>query len=170
MSDTPAEMIRFDKVVKRFGDTVVLDHLSFSVRPGEFVALIGPSGSGKTTILRLLMTLEQVTEGRVFVGGQCLSHMDRGGKQVPADEKHQRQVRHRIGMVFQQFNLFPNMRVLQNITEAPIRSLGLPRAEAESRARELLELVGLSDKVDARPYQLSGGQQQRVAIARALAM
>ncbi|MGV0720518.1 ectoine/hydroxyectoine ABC transporter ATP-binding protein EhuA [Mycolicibacterium elephantis] len=163
-------MIRFDKVVKRFGDTVVLDHLSFSVRPGEFVALIGPSGSGKTTILRLLMTLEQVTEGRVFVGGQCLSHMDRGGKQVPADEKHQRQVRHRIGMVFQQFNLFPNMRVLQNITEAPIRSLGLPRAEAESRARELLELVGLSDKVDARPYQLSGGQQQRVAIARALAM
>ncbi|OBA89395.1 ectoine/hydroxyectoine ABC transporter ATP-binding protein EhuA [Mycolicibacterium elephantis] len=163
-------MIRFDKVVKRFGDTVVLDHLSFSVRPGEFVALIGPSGSGKTTILRLLMTLEQVTEGRVFVGGQCLSHMDRGGKQVPADEKHQRQVRHRIGMVFQQFNLFPNMRVLQNITEAPIRSLGLPRNEAESRARELLELVGLSDKVDARPYQLSGGQQQRVAIARALAM
>ncbi|MGV0600946.1 amino acid ABC transporter ATP-binding protein, partial [Mycolicibacterium pulveris] len=134
------------------------------------VALIGPSGSGKTTILRLLMTLEQVTEGRVFVGGQCLSHMDRGGKQVPADEKHQRQVRKRIGMVFQQFNLFPNMRVLQNITEAPIRSLGLPRAEAESRARELLELVGLSDKVDARPYQLSGGQQQRVAIARALAM
>lgn len=163
-------MIRFDKVVKRFGDTVVLDRLSFSVRPGEFVALIGPSGSGKTTILRLLMTLEQVTEGRVFVGGQCLSHMDRGGKQVPADEKHQRQVRKRIGMVFQQFNLFPNMRVLQNITEAPIRSLGLPRAEAESRARELLELVGLSDKVDARPYQLSGGQQQRVAIARALAM
>lgn len=163
-------MIRFDKVVKRFGDTVVLDHLSFSVRPGEFVALIGPSGSGKTTILRLLMTLEQVTEGRIFVGGQCLSHMDRGGKQVPADEKHQRQVRKRIGMVFQQFNLFPNMRVLQNITEAPIRSLGLPRAEAESRARELLELVGLSDKVDARPYQLSGGQQQRVAIARALAM
>ncbi|KKW62501.1 amino acid ABC transporter ATP-binding protein [Mycolicibacterium elephantis] len=163
-------MIRFDKVVKRFGDTVVLDHLSFSVRPGEFVALIGPSGSGKTTILRLLMTLEQVTEGRIFVGGQCLSHMDRGGKQVPADEKHQRQVRKRIGMVFQQFNLFPNMRVLQNITEAPIRSLGLPRNEAESRARELLELVGLSDKVDARPYQLSGGQQQRVAIARALAM
>lgn len=163
-------MIRFDKVVKRFGDTVVLDRLSFTVRPGEFVALIGPSGSGKTTILRLLMTLEQVTEGRIFVGGQCLSHMDRGGKQVPADEKHQRQVRHRIGMVFQQFNLFPNMRVLQNITEAPIRSLGLPRNEAESRARELLELVGLSDKVDARPYQLSGGQQQRVAIARALAM
>lgn len=163
-------MIRFDQVVKRFDDTTVLDHLSFSVRPSEFVALIGPSGSGKTTVLRLLMTLEQVDEGRIFVGGQCLSHMTRGGKQVPADEKHQREVRRRIGMVFQQFNLFPNMRVLQNITEAPIRSLGLPRAEAEVRARELLELVGLADKVDARPYQLSGGQQQRVAIARALAM
>ncbi|MGE2725125.1 ectoine/hydroxyectoine ABC transporter ATP-binding protein EhuA [Mycolicibacterium pulveris] len=163
-------MIRFDDVVKRFGDTVVLDHLSFSVPPGQFVALIGPSGSGKTTILRLLMTLERVTEGRITVGGQCLTHMVRGGKEVPADEKHQRQVRSRIGMVFQQFNLFPNMRVLQNITEAPIRSLGLPRAEAEHRARELLELVGLTDKVDARPYQLSGGQQQRVAIARALAM
>lgn len=163
-------MIRFDDVVKRFGDTVVLDRLSFSVPPGQFVALIGPSGSGKTTILRLLMTLEQVTEGRIVVGGQCLSHMTRGGKEVAADEKHQRRVRQRIGMVFQQFNLFPNMRVLENVTEAPIRSLGLPRAEAESRARELLELVGLTDKVAARPYQLSGGQQQRVAIARALAM
>ncbi|MDQ2637733.1 MAG: ectoine/hydroxyectoine ABC transporter ATP-binding protein EhuA [Actinomycetota bacterium] len=163
-------MIRFDDVVKKFGDTVVLDHLSFSVQPGEFVALIGPSGSGKTTILRLLMTLERVTAGRIVVGGQCLSHMIRGGREVPADEKHQRQVRRRIGMVFQQFNLFPNMRVLENITEAPVRSLGLSRAEAESRARELLALVGLTDKVDARPYQLSGGQQQRVAIARALAM
>lgn len=163
-------MIRFDDVVKRFGDTVVLDHLSFSVQPGEFVALIGPSGSGKTTILRLLMTLEQVTSGRIVVGGQGLSHMVRGGKEMPADEKHQRQVRNRIGMVFQQFNLFPNMRVLQNITEAPIRSLGISRAEAEDRAQQLLEMVGLADKVSARPYQLSGGQQQRVAIARALAM
>jgi polar amino acid transport system ATP-binding protein len=163
-------MIRFDGVVKQFGDNVVLDGLDFTVAPGEFVTLIGPSGSGKTTILRLLMTLEQVTAGRIHVDGECLTHMDRGGRKVPADEKHQRQVRRRIGMVFQQFNLFPNMKVLQNITEAPIRSLGLPRAEAEERARELLELVGLSEKVDAHPNQLSGGQQQRVAIARALAM
>lgn len=166
-------MIRFDDVVKRFGDTRninVIDHLSFSVPHGQFVALIGPSGSGKTTILRLLMTLERVTSGRIVVGGQCLTHMSRGGKEVPADEKHQRQVRKRIGMVFQQFNLFPNMRVLENITEAPIRSLGLARAEAEDRARELLEMVGLADRVSARPYELSGGQQQRVAIARALAM
>ncbi|GAB3441534.1 ectoine/hydroxyectoine ABC transporter ATP-binding protein EhuA [Actinophytocola sediminis] len=163
-------MIRFDDVVKKFGDVVVLDELNFSVRPGEFVTLIGPSGSGKTTILRLLMTLEQVTSGQISVDGEYLSHMRRGTRLVPADEKYQRKVRQRIGMVFQQFNLFPNMKVLQNLTEAPIRSLGLSRPEAEERAHELLELVGLTDKVNAHPSQLSGGQQQRVAIARALAM
>lgn len=170
MSDTPLEMIRFDHVVKRFGANVVLDGLDFTVSPGEFVTLIGPSGCGKTTILRLLMTLEQVDEGRIDIGGECLSHMIRRGRELPADEKHQRRLRRRVGMVFQQFNLFPNMRVRQNITEAPIRSLGLPRAEAENRANELLEMVGLADKADSHPSQLSGGQQQRVAIARALAM
>ncbi|MEC9325702.1 MAG: ectoine/hydroxyectoine ABC transporter ATP-binding protein EhuA [Actinomycetota bacterium] len=163
-------MIRFEHVVKRFGDNVVLDGLDFAVQPGEFVTLIGPSGSGKTTILRLLMTLEQVSEGRIFVGGDCLSHMTRRGREVPADEKYQRRVRKRIGMVFQQFNLFPNMRVRQNITEGPIHSLGLSRAEAEERADTLLDMVGIADKADAHPAQLSGGQQQRVAIARALAM
>ncbi len=164
------EMIRFDGVVKQFGDNVVLRELDFTVAPGEFVALIGPSGSGKTTILRLLMTLEKVNGGTIQVGGEYLSHMERGGKLVPADERHLRRVRRRIGMVFQQFNLFPNMKVLQNITEAPIRTLGKSRAEAEERGRELLDMVGLTDKVDAHPSQLSGGQQQRVAIARALAM
>ncbi|PXY21422.1 ectoine/hydroxyectoine ABC transporter ATP-binding protein EhuA [Prauserella muralis] len=163
-------MIRFDKVVKRFGDNVVLNELDFTVSPGEFVTLIGPSGSGKTTILRLLMTLEKVDGGTIQVDGEYLSHMERGGKLVPADEKHLRKVRRHIGMVFQQFNLFPNMKVLQNITEAPMRVLGKSRAEAEERGRELLEMVGLSEKVDAHPSQLSGGQQQRVAIARALAM
>ncbi|QFS91594.1 Glutamine transport ATP-binding protein GlnQ [Mycobacterium sp. THAF192] len=163
-------MIRFEHVVKRFGDNVVLDGLDFAVQPGEFVTLIGPSGSGKTTILRLLMTLEQVSEGRIYVGGDCLSHMTRRGREVPADEKYQRRIRKRIGMVFQQFNLFPNMRVRQNITEAPIHSLGLSRAEAEERADTLLDMVGIADKADAHPAQLSGGQQQRVAIARALAM
>lgn len=170
MSDTPSEMIRFERVVKRFGDNVVLDGLDFVVQPGEFVTLIGPSGSGKTTILRLLMTLEQVSEGRIYVGDDCLSHMTRRGREVPADEKYQRQVRKRIGMVFQQFNLFPNMRVRQNITEGPIHSLGLARDEAEQRADTLLDMVGIADKADAHPTQLSGGQQQRVAIARALAM
>ncbi|MCA1705296.1 MAG: amino acid ABC transporter ATP-binding protein, partial [Actinobacteria bacterium] len=126
--------------------------------------------SGKTTILRLLMTLEKVTEGTIYVGGEPLSHMRRGDKLVPANEKHLRESRKQIGMVFQQFNLFPNMKVLRNVTEAPIRSLGKSRAEAEKHGRELLDLVGLSEKIDARPTQLSGGQQQRVAIARALAM
>ena len=170
MSDTATDMIRFEHVVKRFGDNVVLDGLDFAVQPGEFVTLIGPSGSGKTTILRLLMTLEQVSEGRIYVGGDCLSHMTRRGREVPADEKYQRRIRKRIGMVFQQFNLFPNMRVRQNITEGPIHSLGLPRAEAEERTDKLLDMVGIADKADAHPAQLSGGQQQRVAVARALAM
>src|SRR5215472_10435887 len=163
-------MIRFDSVIKRFGEHTVLRGLDFQVRPGEHVTLIGPSGSGKTTILRLLMTLERVDRGTIQVGDEYLSHMRRNGKLVPADQQHLRRVRNRVGMVFQQFNLFPNMRVLRNITEAPIRVLGRPRAEAERDARELLDMVGLSDKADAHPTQLSGGQQQRVAIARALAM
>ncbi|ANN15555.1 ectoine/hydroxyectoine ABC transporter ATP-binding protein EhuA [Amycolatopsis orientalis] len=163
-------MIRFSRVVKRYGDHVVLRDLDFTVAPGEFVSLIGPSGSGKTTILRLLMTLERVDGGTIEVSGDYLSHMKRGGKLVRPDEKYLRAVRKRIGMVFQQFNLFPNMNVLRNITEAPVHSLGVPRDEAESRAVELLEMVGLTDKKDAHPTQLSGGQQQRVAIARALAM
>ncbi|WP_184729090.1 ectoine/hydroxyectoine ABC transporter ATP-binding protein EhuA [Saccharopolyspora phatthalungensis] len=163
-------MIRFDRVVKRFGDNVVLDELDFSVRPGERVTLIGPSGSGKTTILRLLMTLERADGGTIHVGEECLTHVRRGERLVPADEKHLRRVRKRIGMVFQQFNLFPNMRVLRNVTEAPVHVLGQSTEDAERRARELLEMVGLADKIDAYPTQLSGGQQQRVAIARALAM
>ncbi|ONF67997.1 ectoine/hydroxyectoine ABC transporter ATP-binding protein EhuA [Amycolatopsis keratiniphila] len=163
-------MIRFSQVVKSFGDHVVLQDLDFTVAPGEFVSLIGPSGSGKTTILRLLMTLEKVDAGTIEVCGDHLSHMKRGEKLVPADEKYLREARKRIGMVFQQFNLFPNMNVLRNITEAPVHSLGVSRDEAEARAVELLEMVGLADKKDAHPTRLSGGQQQRVAIARALAM
>ncbi|GDY33569.1 L-cystine ABC transporter ATP-binding protein YecC [Gandjariella thermophila] len=163
-------MIRFDKVVKRFGDNVVLRELDFQARPGEHVTLIGPSGSGKTTILRLLMGLERVNGGTIQVGDEYLSHMRRGDKLVPADERHLRKVRRRIGMVFQQFNLFPNMNVLRNLTEAPISVLGQPREQAEARAKELLDMVGLAEKLTANPAELSGGQQQRVAIARALAM
>ncbi|MFG2360722.1 ectoine/hydroxyectoine ABC transporter ATP-binding protein EhuA [Streptomyces mirabilis] len=155
------ELIRFDKVTKRFGDNTVLDGLDFRVDSGKHVTLIGPSGSGKTTILRLLMTLAKPDEGTITVAGERLH---------PAPEKQIREVRKKIGMVFQQFNLFPNMKVLRNITEAPVTVLGLSADEAEARARELLEMVGLADKCDAYPSQLSGGQQQRVAIARALAM
>ncbi|MFD3702970.1 ectoine/hydroxyectoine ABC transporter ATP-binding protein EhuA [Nocardia sp. NPDC058658] len=163
-------MIRFDQVVKRFGDLTVLDHLDFSVSRGEKVTLIGPSGSGKTTILRLLMTLETISDGVIWVDGEPLTHTERNGKLVPAKEKHLRKVRTKIGMVFQQFNLFPNMTVLENITEAPIHVLGKSKDEARERARHLLDIVGLSDKANAHPSQLSGGQQQRVAIARCCAM
>ncbi|MCX4550931.1 ectoine/hydroxyectoine ABC transporter ATP-binding protein EhuA [Streptomyces sp. NBC_01500] len=157
-----SELIRFTNVTKRFGGNTVLDDLCFSVRPGKHVTLIGPSGSGKTTILRLLMTLLKPDEGEITVSGDRL---------FPSEgEKQLREVRKNIGMVFQQFNLFPNMSVLRNITEAPVRVLGMSKDEAAERAKGLLDLVGLGDRADARPNQLSGGQQQRVAIARALAM
>ncbi|GAA1892765.1 MULTISPECIES: ectoine/hydroxyectoine ABC transporter ATP-binding protein EhuA [Streptomyces] len=165
-----SELIRFDKVTKRFGSNTVLDELDFSVDSGKHVTLIGPSGSGKTTILRLLMTLMKPEEGTIKVGGRYLTHEEKNGKLVPAGEKYIREVRKNIGMVFQQFNLFPNMKVLRNITEAPVQVLGLSKDEAEERARGLLELVGLTEHIDKYPNQLSGGQQQRVAIARALAM
>ncbi len=170
MSEVSEPMIEFDGVVKRFGEHTVLDNFTCRIAPDEFVTLIGPSGSGKSTILRLIMTLERVTDGVLYVDGKPLSHMPKGKELVPASESYLRSARRPIGMVFQQFNLFPNMNVLRNITEAPIRSLGKSREAAEHRAAELLELVGLSDKIDAHPSQLSGGQQQRVAIARALAM
>jgi polar amino acid transport system ATP-binding protein len=155
------ELIRLERVTKRFGHHTVLDNLDFSVDAGKHVTLIGPSGSGKTTILRLLMTLLKPDEGTVTVDGDQL---------YPAPEKQVREIRKKIGMVFQQFNLFPNMTVLRNITEAPVTVLGMSKDEAEERARELLEMVGLTEHVDKHPAQLSGGQQQRVAIARALAM
>jgi polar amino acid transport system ATP-binding protein len=162
--------IHFDKVVKRYGDLTVLDHLDIDVAAGEKVTLIGPSGSGKTTILRLLMTLETLTEGYIWVDDKPLWHKYKDGQLVPADQRYLRERRKQIGMVFQHFNLFPNMTVLQNVIEAPIRSLGQPKDQAVARAKELLSHVGLSAKEDAHPNQLSGGQQQRVAIARALAM
>ncbi|MEX2534259.1 MAG: ectoine/hydroxyectoine ABC transporter ATP-binding protein EhuA [Trueperaceae bacterium] len=163
-------MVRFEKVRKAFGELVVLRDLDFEVAEGEKIAIIGPSGSGKTTILRVLMTLVKPDSGKIFVDGEPLWHKEIGGKVVPADQKQLHKVRSKIGMVFQHFNLFPNMSVLRNVTEAPIHVLGLSRKEAEERGKELLDTVGLGDKFDAFPVQLSGGQKQRVAIARALAM
>jgi polar amino acid transport system ATP-binding protein len=163
-------MIRFQNVTKRFGKLTILDDFSLDIAPNERVALIGPSGSGKSTLLRILMTREPINGGVVFVDGEPLSHMERGGRLVPADERHLRRARGKIGMVFQHFNLFPHMSVLRNVTEAPIHVLGLDTRAAGERAIELLEMVGLSDKVDSYPAALSGGQRQRVAIARALAM
>ena len=163
-------MVRFEKVRKSFGSLTVLRDLDFTVRAGEKVAIVGPSGSGKTTILRVLMTLVKPDGGKVFVGGDPLWHREVDGKVLPAPESQLRKVRNRIGMVFQHFNLFPNMSVLRNVTEAPIHVKGVARADAEKRGKELLDMVGLGDKHKAFPSQLSGGQKQRVAIARALAM
>jgi polar amino acid transport system ATP-binding protein len=176
MSDTMAEstgarpMVRFDKVTKSYGAFVVLDQLDLDIMAGEKVAIIGPSGSGKTTVLRMLMTLERINGGVIWVDGEPLTSMQRGDQLVPADERHLRRMRGKIGMVFQHFNLFPHMTALRNCMEAPCTVLGLSKAEAEARGRELLSMVGLGDKLNHFPAQLSGGQQQRVAIARALAM
>jgi polar amino acid transport system ATP-binding protein len=162
-------IVRLRNVVKRFGDLVVLDRFSMDVEAGEKVALIGPSGSGKSTVLRILMTLEPFEDGTVEVEG--IPYHEPGGKgPFRASERHLREIRSRVGMVFQHFNLFPHMTVLRNVIEAPIAVLRLRRTEAEERALELLAMVGLLDKRDAYPAELSGGQQQRVAIARALAM
>ncbi|UPK20571.1 ectoine/hydroxyectoine ABC transporter ATP-binding protein EhuA [Bradyrhizobium sp. 131] len=167
---TEQPIVEFCDVVKRYGALVVLDKLSLSVRKGEKVALIGPSGSGKTTLLRTLMTLESIQEGCIKVEGELFTHQIEKGSLVPATESHLRAIRGKIGMVFQQFNLFPHMTAIQNVMEAPVHVLGLGASEARERAMILLRRVALDDKKDHYPSQLSGGQQQRVAIARALAM
>jgi polar amino acid transport system ATP-binding protein len=163
-------MVRFDKVTKSYGALTVLDSLDLEIAAGEKVAIIGPSGSGKTTVLRMLMTLETINGGVIWVDGEPLTHVEKNGALVPAGQRHLRRVRAKIGMVFQHFNLFPHMTALKNCMEAPCTVLKLPKRESEQRARELLGMVGLGDKLDHYPSQLSGGQQQRVAFARALAM
>ena len=163
-------MIRFQKVSKSYGPLTVLDNLDLDVAEGEKVAIIGPSGSGKTTVLRMLMTLEQIDDGVIWVDGEPLTHITQNGKLVPADRRHIRRIRGKIGMVFQHFNLFPHMTALKNCMEAPVTVLGMSKIEARERGKSLLEMVGLADKMNHYPGQLSGGQKQRVAIARALAM
>lgn len=177
MSEYPAEftgenlpMVSFRKVHKAYGSLIVLDDLDLDVAAGEMVSIIGPSGSGKTTVLRMLMTLEQINGGVIYVDGKPLTHMLRNGKLVPANQRHLRERRADIGMCFQHFNLFPHMTALENCMEGPVQVLGISKAEARDRSEELLELVGMIAKKDQHPSRLSGGQQQRVAIARALAM
>jgi polar amino acid transport system ATP-binding protein len=163
-------MVRFENVTKSYGPLTVLDELDLNVGVNEKVAIIGPSGSGKTTVLRMLMTLEEIDKGVIWVEGEPLTHMRKGDQLVRADRRHIRRVRAKIGMVFQHFNLFPHMSAVKNCMEAPMTVLGLSKAEAFERAERLLNLVGLGDKLDHYPGQLSGGQKQRVAIARACAM
>ena len=166
-----APIIKIDKISKSFGALKVLDDLSMQVRPGEKLALIGPSGSGKTTILRILMTLEQIDGGHIEIEGEQLYHMPKNGSGlVPADERHLAKMRQKIGMVFQLFNLFPHKSVIDNVTLAPRLTKHVSHPDAEKRAMELLDMVGMADKAKNMPAQLSGGQKQRVAIARALAL
>ena len=156
-------MIEIANVCKRYGSTSVLRGVSIEVKKGEVSVLLGPSGGGKSTLLRTINALETFDEGRIKIDDLELTANGRQELQI-------RQIRRRVGMVFQQFNLFPHLTVLQNVTEAPRYVLGVSRDEAEKQARELLTRVGLAEKLHARPATLSGGQQQRVAIARALAM
>ncbi|MEW1939132.1 amino acid ABC transporter ATP-binding protein [Dietzia maris] len=161
-------MIRFERVSKQWGENKVLRELDFTVDRGDKVSIIGPSGSGKTTILRILMTLEYPTTGRVLIEGEPLWDITKPGKR-PRETRELRRIRSRIGMVFQQFNLFPHMTAIENVMEAPVHVLGRKKDAARTQARELLTMVGLADHADKKPPQLSGGQQQRVAIARAMA-
>lgn len=163
-------IVKYTGVTKSFGDLQVLKGIDLEMHPGEKVAVIGPSGSGKTTMGRMLMTLEEPTEGTIEVDGELLWHMEEKGKLVRANEKHLHRMRCNVGMVFQHFNLFPHMNVLRNVTEAPRKVLGLSKEEAEERAVSMLGKVGLADKLKMYPSNLSGGQKQRVAIARALVM
>lgn len=150
-------MIQVKNLKKNFGDLEVLKNINLTVQEGEKLVIIGPSGSGKSTLIRCMNYLEEPTAGEVYINDQRLTHKNRG-----------EMARKYSSMVFQQFNLYPHMTVLQNLTLAPIKLQKVPKAEAEAEAMKYLERVGLADKADCYPQNLSGGQQQRVAIARAL--
>ncbi|MDH4616648.1 amino acid ABC transporter ATP-binding protein [Brevibacillus sp. AY1] len=153
-------MIKVDQITKSFGQLQVLKGISTQIGKGEVVAIIGPSGSGKSTLLRCINLMEEPTSGSIFINGQ----------EITDPKANVMKIRQQIGMVFQHFHLFPHMTVLNNLTYAPIKVKGLSKSEAEKKAKELLERVGLADKADAYPSRLSGGQKQRVAIARSLVM
>ena len=164
-----SEILRVEGLRKSFGDNEVLKGIDLTINKGETVVLLGASGSGKSTLLRCLNFLEIPTGGRITFQGESLGSAGRDGA-VQYSERQMVATRRRLGMVFQQFNLFPHMTALQNVVEAQVTVLKRSRAEAEKRARHLLDKVGLGAKGDSYPARLSGGQQQRVAIARALAM
>ncbi|MDR3098807.1 MAG: amino acid ABC transporter ATP-binding protein [Paraburkholderia sp.] len=163
-------MIEVRDLGKKFGEVEVLRGVDLEIHKSEVVCIIGPSGSGKSTLLRCLAALESYDRGEVMIEGELLGYQMRNGRRVRASQSEINRVRRNVGMVFQQFNLWPHMSALGNVTEALQRVRKMSRAEAERRGIAMLETVGLAHKAHARPAKLSGGQQQRVAIARALAM
>ena len=164
----PAPVIIVESLVKSYGPNRVLHGISMRQERGESIVLIGPSGCGKSTFLRCLNQMEPIDSGRITIAG--LTFETKSGSLSSEDREKQRQIRIRAGMVFQSFNLFPHLTAIRNVMEAPMVVKGLDKAEAQSRAGDLLRKVGLAERADYYPSQLSGGQQQRVAIARALAM
>jgi octopine/nopaline transport system ATP-binding protein len=166
---TPALLV--EDLHKRFGDLEVLKGVSMSANDGDVIAMIGSSGSGKSTLLRCINLLETPDSGKVYVSGELIRmRPTRNGHAQPEDQRQVDRIRSRLGMVFQSFNLWSHMTVLENVIEAPVHVLKVPKAEAVDRAKALLDKVGIADKLDYYPAHLSGGQQQRAAIARALAM
>lgn len=163
-------MVIFDRVSKSYGALEVLREIDLEIAEGEVLSLIGPSGSGKSTLLRCVNHLERIESGSITVDGELIGYRKVGNLAYELPEKHIAKQRARIAMVFQNFNLFGHMTVLENVIEAPVQVLGVLKAHAIDHAREILNQVGLGDKLQSYPRQLSGGQQQRVAIARALAM
>ncbi|HVB73693.1 MAG TPA: amino acid ABC transporter ATP-binding protein [Ktedonobacteraceae bacterium] len=168
--NVPHEMVHAEHIIKRFGSLTVLNGVDLSVKRGQVVVIIGPSGSGKTTLLRCINHLEKIDGGRIYIDGQLMGYREVNGRLVEDKEATIAHMRSQIGFVFQRFNLFPHMTVLENVIEAPIHVLHQPEAGVTERAMGLLEKVGLVEKAHVYPHKLSGGQQQRVAIARALAM
>lgn len=163
-------ILKLENLTKRFGDTTAVDNVSLSVKKGEKVVIVGPSGSGKSTLLRAVNILEEIDSGKIIFKGQSVGYVEKKGKLVPDHPKKISALRSKIGMVFQNFNLFPHMTVLENVMEGPLTVLRYKKAMARQTAQAMLEKVGLSEKAGVFPATLSGGQAQRVAIARALAM
>jgi polar amino acid transport system ATP-binding protein len=169
-NDEPA-LLRVANVSKWFGGHQVLNSVSLSVQRSEVVCIIGPSGSGKSTLLRCMNFLEEYQSGEIFIRGKLIGYANaRSGQRVRDSERNIDALRRNVAMVFQQFNLWPHMSVLDNVAQPLVLVYGKPKAEAHARARQVLEKVGLGDKIDEYPLRLSGGQQQRVGIARALAV
>ncbi|WP_025769716.1 ABC transporter ATP-binding protein [Thioalkalivibrio sp. HK1] len=164
------QVLRIEGLCKRFGGVKVLDGVSFAAYEHDVISILGSSGSGKSTMLRCINLLDTPDAGDVYIRGELIRMRMRGRERVAEDLRQVERIRSRLSMVFQQFNLWSHMTVLQNVIEAPIRVLKVPKAEAVERAEAVLERVGMGDRRDAWPAHLSGGQQQRVAIARALAM